>query len=163
MDEEFLEESEAQAVVGDVGPDVVPDQVRGLSSEQVVEKLVQLETSEDTFETKLKELLAMVGSDSTPFLAMKPTREFMFAQTNPFDEFTIEGDYESALLLARMHPAFYSVALTLFQMAIGKLTLTRSREGFQQKILRTVVNVSQNPHMDEKKKRWSIPIFGGRR
>lgn len=156
MDEE-LSENESQ---DNAGPDITPDHMRGLSSEQVVEKLVALETSEEPFETKLKNLMNSIGADATPFLAMKPTREFMFAQTNPFDEYEVEGDYESALLLARMHPAFYSVSLTLFQMSIGKLALTRSRSGFQQRILRTVVNVNQATEMDEKKKKWSIPMWG---
>lgn len=156
MSEEILD----QENYDDAGPEIVPDQVRGLSSEQVVEKLVKLEISEPTYEAQLKALMETIGEDPTPFLAMKPTREFMFAQTNPFDEFEVEGDFESSLILARMHPAFYGVSLTLFQMAIARLTLTRSRAGFQQKILRTVVNVNQSANEDKKQGRWAIPIFG---
>lgn len=156
QDEELLREQPMEGTQDDT--DVSPDDMRGITQEEIAEKIIQLEISEPEFKKQLTDLMNGIGVDPTPFLAMKPTREFMLGKTDPFDEYEIEGDFESALILADMHPAFYSTAMMLYLMGINRLALTRSRRGFQQQMLRTYIGVQKREDLQQNKPRWAVPL-----
>ncbi|MHA1972785.1 MAG: hypothetical protein ACTSW1_07325 [Candidatus Hodarchaeales archaeon] len=152
---------ENDEIVENQSPQVVDDSMGGVLPAEAVGQLMSIETSSDEFMAKFKTLLNEVGVSSSTFDAIRPTREFVLGNTNPFDEFIIQGDFESAIMLSSMHPAFRPTALTLFYFGISQLALTRSRGAIQQKLLRTYIGESRSVvEQADKKRRWSIPMRG---
>lgn len=134
----------------------------GLSPSEMMEKLFKMEMNEKENVKAFQKILARLKHDNSPFAVIKPTRDFVLGNHDIFDEYEIIGDYEDALMLSQLDPAFWGTALLLYEMAITRSAITRSRGGFQQKNLRSYYSFSQrNSRFDDEKQGWIIPFMKG--
>jgi len=109
----------------------------GVSPSEAMEKLLTLEVSESERQKIMQLVFTNAGWQKDLFSAIAPTREFFLGNHNIFDEYQIQGDYEDAIILAKLHPSFTGYSLILFNFAIAHSALTRSRGGMQQKNMRS--------------------------
>lgn len=114
----------------------------GINQGQAVEKLLKIEMNEPELKKEISDVLAKTKYANTPFEAIQPTREFMLGNTTLFDEYSIYGDIEDSFILTMLHPGFYPYAIALYKLATFLSIMTRSREGFQQKTLRSYISTS---------------------
>ena len=133
----------------------------GLSPSEMMEKLFKMELNEKENSVAFRKILARLNHDNSPFSVIKPTRDLVLGNHDIFDEFEIIGDYEDALMLTQLDPAFWGTALLLYQMALTRSAITRSRGGFQQKNLRSYYSFStRDSRFGDEKTGWVIPFLG---
>jgi hypothetical protein len=136
----------------------------GLTPSEAMEKLFKMEINEKENATAFRKIMSRLNRENSPFSIIKPSRDFVLGNHDLFDEFEIIGDFEDALMLTQLDPAFWGTALLLYEMAITRSAITRSRAGFQQKNLRSYYSFNQrNSRFDDEPKRWAIPFMGGKR
>jgi len=130
MNEIQDEDYEDQNNVGDITNS-------GISPSETVEKLLTLGIAEKDRQELICKVYEDAGWSKDLFASISPTREFFLGNHTVFDEYQIQGDYEDAIILAKLHPSFTGYALILFNFAIAHSALTRSRNGFQQRNMRS--------------------------
>lgn len=109
----------------------------GISPSEAMEKLLTLEVSEKERQKMMQVVFEKAGWKKDLFSAIAPTRDFFLGNHDVFDEYQIQGDYEDAIILAKLHESFTGYSLILFNFAIAHSALTRSRAGFQQRNMRS--------------------------
>ena len=121
---------------------------------EAVRKIIELEISEEKRLELIRKFLSGELED-VPFIAFLPTRDVGHGRTFPIDEFKASSDYEIALHLLNLNKKMFAkAALFFFLMAIWDVTITRSRDGFLIKELRTFWSGMRKAEEEEKK--WFI-------
>lgn len=111
---------------------------RGMTEQEALQKVVNLEITEQHRVDKFKELLDAEAIKDFPFETFLPTRDFGHGKTSPLDEFKANSDYEIAIHLINLNSKkFAKAAIFYFMMALQDVNITRSRGGFLVKEIRT--------------------------